>query len=50
MGEGVGLDRECMEFVTAGFLLFFSFFLEGGRGPGALCFSKQYFQLFSWCF
>ena len=29
MGEGAGLDFVCIEFVIAGFVLFFSFF--GGR-------------------
>ena len=47
MGEGVGLDRECMEFVTADRRLFFLFFFFGGRAPGEPCFSEQYFQLFS---
>ena len=46
MREGVGLDCECIEFVIAGFFLFFSFFW-GRRVPGAPCFSKQYFHLFS---
>ena len=34
MGEGVGLDCDCIEFVIADCFLSFSFFL-GGRGPGA---------------
>ena len=39
MGKGAGLGFECIEFVIAGFFLFFSF-SGGGKGPGAPCFSK----------
>ena len=35
MGEGVGLGRECMEFVNAGFLFSFLLFFLGDEGPGA---------------
>ena len=47
MGEWAGLDCECIEFVIAGFFFLFFFF---GRGvlEHPPCFSKQYFQLFSW--
>ena len=38
MGEGVGLGRECMEFVNAGFLFSFLLFFLGDEGPGAPCF------------
>ena len=47
-GGGAGLDRECMESVTAVFFLFFSFFW--GKGPGTPWISKQYLQWLFWCF
>ena len=38
MGKWASLDRECMQFLTAGFFLFFSFFYLGG-GEGSSCFT-----------